>query len=80
MPPKRPESFLIYFDRDYVDDLRSRLQEYGVTQKELAQEARIAESQLARWMTQRVGKIKVDNMKRLELALWRILQRRERRG
>lgn len=69
---------------NYMEELRDRLQKYGITQGELAREMGINPTQLTRWFNTKsdtTGKHmepRLDNVRKIELALLAILRRKRK--
>jgi predicted transcriptional regulator len=69
---------------DYQTGLRRRLKEYGITQREVAQEMGVDDTQFSRWVgrpsadTGRAVAIRIDNVISIETAIIAILARRDR--
>lgn len=83
---RRRRTILIPVDvgEDYQTGLLRRLEEYGITQREVCQEMGIHETQFSRWVARPspdTGKpyaIRIDNVVKIEEAIHNIRRRRER--
>lgn len=86
MPEKRTILIPIEVDEDYQDSLLRRLEEYGITQREVAEEMGVHETQFSRWVarpsadTGRAMAIRIDNVIKIEKAILVIRARRARHG
>lgn len=79
--PRRRILIPIEIGEDYQTGLLRRLKEYGITQREVAHEMGIDETQFSRWVarnspdTGRAYAIRMDNVIKIERAIIAIRQR-----
>lgn len=82
MPMRRRILIPIEIGEDYKDSLLRRLQEYGIKQREVAEEMGVHETQFSRWVarpsadTGRPMAIRIDNVIEIEKAILRIRARK----
>lgn len=68
----------ITYDDDYLEELRERLAEYGISQGELARETGIDRTQFSRWFHKKMLP-RLDAVAKIELAIARIRARNSRK-
>lgn len=83
--PRRRIVIPIEIGEDYQTGLLRRLEQYGITQREVAREMGIDETQFSRWVARPsadTGKpmaIRMDNVVKIEMAIIKIRERMKRR-
>ncbi len=60
----------------YIENLRARLQQYGISQNAVAREMQVTPSEFSRWMVGRITP-RLDTVVRIEKAVAAIRERRE---
>jgi transcriptional regulator with XRE-family HTH domain len=73
----------VVIGEDYGETVKARLAEYGITQRDVAEEAGIAETQLSRWLTGKsydTGEkmdLRLSSVVKLERAILALRQKRK---
>lgn len=75
---KMPRIYISYDEEGYSEDLKKRLEEYGISHGELCRESGIDPGQMSRWFnTDREPRL--ESIVRLEQAVARIRRRMQKR-
>jgi transcriptional regulator with XRE-family HTH domain len=70
--------FIPSLGKSYTQDLRERLEDFGISQLELAREVGVDQTQISRWFNKKMEP-RFQTIQKLEAALERILDERRKK-
>jgi len=80
MTPRKeasPTHITIVIDKSYTEDLRERMEKHGISQQAMADELGKKREEVNRWLVGHHTPT-LERVKQIELAYWRIMQRKQK--